>query len=300
MNYFRSDPTEVLEMDSVEVYNNKECLFCEHRGKMKRNGCGKPMKESGHMKETRDVIDLKRLFGCWLRLWWVYVLCGALLAGVQLLREPKEEIPLYRAEAIVYVETREVMEKKVIDGHVVESPWKPDPGSLAESFLTYMRLDPTWDALVKNNHLELTARELRDATYLECLPDTAMFKVSVVDADPAEAAKLANLVAEQGPQLVAPFMQYGKYGAAQVLERASVPEEPRSASASPLRDALLAAAVGVVITAGAAFVYYLFDSRIRRREDLEQAFAIPVLGCFPVNSGKSSRGYSGDAEGVRK
>jgi receptor protein-tyrosine kinase len=62
----------------------------------------------------------------------------------------------------------------------------------------------------------------------------------------------------------------------QIIEPARKPDSP--SSPKPVRDILLAAAIGLLIGIIAAFVREVFDRRLREPSDLESQYELPVVG----------------------
>jgi polysaccharide biosynthesis transport protein len=70
-------------------------------------------------------------------------------------------------------------------------------------------------------------------------------------------------------------------GGASVIQTAFLPESP--IEPTPVRTAMLAAIVGLLIGLGAAFLIDHLDDKIRREEDLEAVAGLPVLSVVPVD-----------------
>ena len=77
-------------------------------------------------------------------------------------------------------------------------------------------------------------------------------------------------------QLIAGF---GISGNVQLVSKAEVPTVP--VSASPVRNGLLGLLGGLVVGLGLAFLLDQLDDRLRRKEELETAAGVPVLGLLP-------------------
>lgn len=72
---------------------------------------------------------------------------------------------------------------------------------------------------------------------------------------------------------------FGTSGGVQLVSKAEVPTAP--VSASPVRNAALGLLGGLVIGLGLAFLLDQLDDRLRRKEELEAAAGLPVLGLLP-------------------
>ncbi len=73
----------------------------------------------------------------------------------------------------------------------------------------------------------------------------------------------------------------------QLVSKAEVPTEP--SSASPLRNGALGLVGGLALGLALAFLLEQVDDRLRRKEDLEAATGLPVLGLLPLAPHKRSR-----------
>jgi succinoglycan biosynthesis transport protein ExoP len=72
---------------------------------------------------------------------------------------------------------------------------------------------------------------------------------------------------------------FGTSGGVQLVSKAQVPASP--ISASPLRNAALGLLGGLLVGLGLAFLLDQLDDRLRRKEELEGAAGVPVLGLLP-------------------
>ena len=107
-----------------------------------------------------------------------------------------------------------------------------------------------------------------------------MLSLSVSDASPNRAQKLAQAVAEEFVSYVAELeTPAGKSTApvkASIVDRATVPSAPFSPQ--PTRNITLAAILGLLAGAGLAIVRDSMDTRIRSADDLRTIIDAPVLG----------------------
>jgi len=79
----------------------------------------------------------------------------------------------------------------------------------------------------------------------------------------------------------------GANGPVQLVSKAETPTSP--ISASPARNGALGLVGGLVVGLSLAFVLDQFDDRLRRKEELEAASGVPVLGLLPRVAGRRAR-----------
>jgi capsular exopolysaccharide synthesis family protein len=77
-----------------------------------------------------------------------------------------------------------------------------------------------------------------------------------------------------------------QYGNVQVAQEASVPTSPSAPRTS--RNTLIGGALGLLIGLGLAFVFEQLDPRVRKSEDLESIYQLPLLGIVPESGALSS------------
>jgi capsular exopolysaccharide synthesis family protein len=87
-------------------------------------------------------------------------------------------------------------------------------------------------------------------------------------------------------------LQTGGFNVVQVASAPRVPFSPK-----PLRNGVLALAVGLVLGVGLAFLFEYLDRRIKNEEFMERAFGLPVLASVPMVGGRwlHSEGKRSDA-----
>jgi capsular exopolysaccharide synthesis family protein len=108
--------------------------------------------------------------------------------------------------------------------------------------------------------------------------NTAVFKVSVYDANPINAMNIANAIGELAPDEIIGIV---KSGGIEVLDEAELPTEPYS-STSVMMYAFLGAIIGFMLVAIFAVIKGLLNTTLRRQYEIEDMFTIPVLGIVPL------------------
>ena len=127
-----------------------------------------------------------------------------------------------------------------------------------------------------------TAKQLKNKVSVEVSKNTKVVSITVRDKDPQVASELADSVRELA---VTKIKETTKSEDVSTLEDAEVPRVP-SFPNIPLY-ALLATAIGFVLSLIGAVVFELLDDRIKSPEDVEKGMDVVLLGVIPeINLGK--------------
>lgn len=123
-----------------------------------------------------------------------------------------------------------------------------------------LNLDTDVDSLSK--HVTVTA-----------VDDTEILKISVEDAEPESAAKIANKIAEV---FSAEIVNIYKLNNVSTIDHAQTPENV--SNNTTVRDSLIALLIAIFGVTAISFVIYYFDDTIKYSEDLETKIGLPVVG----------------------
>jgi capsular exopolysaccharide synthesis family protein len=140
--------------------------------------------------------------------------------------------------------------------------------------------------VIDDLHLNLTTSQLLNKISVSFDPESALLDVSVVDHVPTQARAVADHVASRFTSLVRERFPNGVPTAsgsppvrAFVWDPAHV--VPGRVSPKPTQNLLIAGALGLVLGLLAAFLRDHFDRSLRTRDEIERAFAAPVIGQIP-------------------
>lgn len=135
-------------------------------------------------------------------------------------------------------------------------------------------------------------------------PQTVLIDITAVDANPAQAAKIANSTAEELIEGVASVEDVSLVKLS-VFEQAQVPAH--SSSPRPMTNVTLGSVAGLVLALAIAFLREVLNTRLRNQDDVEKVVTAGVLGTF-VNDPSVAKTpivtqgdpYSTRAEGFRQ
>ncbi|HSL01098.1 MAG TPA: Wzz/FepE/Etk N-terminal domain-containing protein [Rubrobacteraceae bacterium] len=113
----------------------------------------------------------------------------------------------------------------------------------------------------------------------EPIPETQVIEVYYTDSDPERGQKVLNAIGDAFSDQVAAAGPTEGDITATVWERAALPTTP--VSPNPVRNGLLALAVGCLLGLGLAFLLEYLDNSWRSPEEAERISRVPMLGAVP-------------------
>ena len=150
------------------------------------------------------------------------------------------------------------------------------------------KLVSTYSELIKSKnissevieHLQLNKSEsaLLSSISVSAVKDTDLIQIKVTDADPNQAKKIAEEIANVFIEKVA----IGVYhiNNVQVWDKAEVPATPYNINHT--KDVLIFIIVGVAISAAYVLIANMLDTTVKSKEDIETKLGLPVLTQIPV------------------
>ncbi|HEM4744318.1 TPA: capsular biosynthesis protein CpsC [Streptococcus suis] len=124
---------------------------------------------------------------------------------------------------------------------------------------------------------ELNLKEsLKEKISVSIPVDTRIVSISVRDADPNEAARIANSLRTFAVQKV---VEVTKVSNVTTLEEAVPAEEPTTPNTK--RNILLGLLAGGILATGLVMVMEVLDDRVKRPQDIEEVMGLTLLGIVP-------------------
>lgn len=120
--------------------------------------------------------------------------------------------------------------------------------------------------------LDYTYDKLLSEISVTSVDDTALLKISTTDREPKKAETITNKIVDV---FLGEVKEIYKIDNVKVLEPAEVPSSP--SNIHTLKDMIIAALVGFVISSGIVFVVFYFDDTLRDIETIENDVDLPIL-----------------------
>ncbi|MFM0779369.1 Wzz/FepE/Etk N-terminal domain-containing protein [Streptococcus suis] len=124
---------------------------------------------------------------------------------------------------------------------------------------------------------ELNLNEnLKEKVSISIPVDTRILSISVRDADPNEAARIANSLRTFAAQKI---VEVTKVSDVTTLEEAVPAEEPTTPNIK--RNILLGLLAGGILATGIILAMEVLDDRVKRPQDIEEVMGLTLLGVVP-------------------
>lgn len=131
---------------------------------------------------------------------------------------------------------------------------------------------------VKNElNLDYSVSELNDKITVESAQNSQIMTVSVTDPDPVIALNIANKTAEVFEKEIKEIMSVDNVS---ILPLADDQENQSPVSPNPPLNIAIAAAIGLLIGIGLAFLLDYLDNTVKTEQDIEKLLELPVLGAI--------------------
>ena len=148
----------------------------------------------------------------------------------------------------------------------------------------YMELTKSRNALEKviaTLNLDMTVDDLRDSITTANPENTRIMTIEVENEDPEMARDIADTLRETASSMIKDIMDIN---AVNTIEDANLPVAP--SSPSTMRNTLMGALIGIVISAGIIVLITLLDDTIKTPEDVENYLGLNVLTSIPIQEGE--------------
>ncbi len=179
--------------------------------------------------------------------------------------------PMYEAHTTLYVNnsTSQDTSTAITTSDLTASAQLVDTYSAIISSNTVLSL------VIEEADVDMTEEELLEQITISAVNDTEVFTVSVLNADPKTAARIANGIATIVPDQISEIVEGSSV---KVVDYARIPTE--IASPNYTLWAMLGMMLGFVVSVAVIVVRALLDRTIKSESDFER-WTLPILGTVP-------------------
>lgn len=225
------------------------------------------------MEHQNDILELNLLdlFKYLKKRVWIILLAFVLFTMGGYVNSAFLKTPQYTAHTQMYVLNRGSTDQVVYNDFVVST-------YVLNDYKELILGQNVTKAVIEKLGLEnMSPAGLASKISVTAPENTRIMQISVQDANPLRASKIANAVREEAAAQIKEIMEVD---AVKLVYAADVPLAPSSPNVT--RDTLLAAVIGVVLSVFVLSVIYLLDDTIRTEEDVEKRLGLNVLGVIPI------------------
>jgi capsular exopolysaccharide synthesis family protein len=149
--------------------------------------------------------------------------------------------------------------------------------NLVPSYMQILRSKTFLNKLQAETGLPYSVEYIRSNISATSVENTAVYIVSVYNPNPADAMNIANAIGDLAPNEITRIV---KSGGIEVLDQAELPTEPYE-STSVIKLVLIGGLGGFALSAVLFLLLGLLDTTVRKKDELNDRFPIPILGDVP-------------------
>lgn len=143
------------------------------------------------------------------------------------------------------------------------------------------------DQVIERLNLTVTAEELTNKITVNSASESQVIDISVRDENAAEGVKIANMIATVFQAEIEELMNVDNVN---ILSTATLSENPEPVEPNLVMNIAAAAAGGLVLGIGIAFLLAFLDTTVKSEEDVEELLGLPILGVVsPMNENHKIR-----------
>jgi capsular polysaccharide biosynthesis protein len=135
------------------------------------------------------------------------------------------------------------------------------------------------EAVTQEMDLKIAPDTFLENLSVEQVGETQFIQISYRDLDPERAQEIADTVAEVTAERISEVSPNSNAITATTWQAAAEPESP--VSPNPVRNGILALALGTMLGVGLAFLREYLDDGWRTPEEVEQFSGVPIFGVVP-------------------
>ncbi len=224
------------------------------------------------MKENKEIaIDIVQLF----KILWkkkIAIILTAIVAAVLAFGVSSFVLtPEYSSTTRIYVVNRNQSEKSGLTNQDLQAGTY-----LVKDYKEIILSQDVLEKVISNLKLEKTVKELSKKIQVTVPVDTRIVSISVKDAQPEEASRIANALREVAAEKIISVTRVSDVTTLEEARPALTPSSPNIR-----RNTALAFLVGGAVMVVSVLLLELLDDRVKRPEDVEEVMQVALLGIVP-------------------
>lgn len=241
-------------------------------------------------KKNEEIeIDLGEIFGVLLHYIWIVIISTVAFAIVGFAVSKFVMTPMYKSTTGIYI-----MAKQNNTASVTYSDTQL-ASQLTKDYEELIVCRTVLESVIHECGLNDSYSSLKSRVSIVNTNNTRIIYITVTDANPQKAQLIANTIREIASRHITSVTDTE---AVTVVDEANLPTSPSEPSVK--KWTLLAAAVGMIMSAGIIIIRYLFDDTIKSAEDVENYLGLSTLALIPFMEVIDDDGRKIKKKGSRK
>ena len=226
--------------------------------------------EQNQMNNDEIEIDLREIFSVLLSHLGIIILSGLVLGLVAIVGTKVFITPQYQSVTKMYVLAKQ-------NNDTLTSADMQTSTLLTKDYAELIKSRTVTEGVIAQLNLDLTHEELLKKMTVDSATDTRILSITVTDADPYEACKIANAIRDVAANHIKNVMDID---AVNVVETANIPDQQSSPSIS--KNGIIGVLLGVLLSVAIILIAYISNDTVKTQEDVEKYLGLSVLGTIPL------------------
>lgn len=154
---------------------------------------------------------------------------------------------------------------------------------LAEVYSIIIKSDTTLRQVIENLQLNMTYEQLNRTISVSAVNATQVFQITMRHTNASFAKKVVEEIVKVAPPLITDMVEAGSV---KVVSDAKIDNNGNPVSPNMRRNALLGAAVGLVLVLLLVFLKELINNTFKTEDDILNTLHVPLIGIIPEVDGK--------------
>ena len=216
-----------------------------------------------------EEIDIKELIDYFKsKLIWI-IITVILAIGIGNVYTILTRIPLYRSSTTIVLVSEN-------SGDTYNNTDLQMNKNLVGTYSEIIKSRKVIEPVISNLGLSYSYEKLRRKVSVESVANTEIIRIAVSDDDAQTATRIANEIASV---FTTEVQKIYKLNNVSVVDKAVDAIKPYNVNY--LKDIVIYAAIGVVLSCGIIFIKFYFDTTIKTSEEIENKLGLTVLGIVP-------------------
>ena len=227
-----------------------------------------------------EEINLKDLFSYCISKLFIVVIALSVSVLVSVIYSEFVKVPKYHSYAtVVLATTNDNDDKNGITQNDITINQK-----LIATYREIIKSRRVLGQVIDNLDLSMSSDELSREVSVTNQTDTDVIKITVSQPKREDAANIANEIAKVFSNEIVEIYNIKNVS---IIDPAIESNNPYNINT--VKDAIIAAALGMVLGCGVIFVMFYFDTTIKNPEEVQTKLGLPVLGVVPIVDDKKKK-----------